>query len=64
MSITPIELVLGYPTTLIVVWKERKSIKWNVCLPLIAFTILGMIPGVLFLKNVDAMWIFGRFKPL
>lgn len=54
MSITPIELVLGYPTTLIVVWKERKSIKWNVCLPLIAFTILGMIPGVLFLKNVDA----------
>ena len=30
------------------------SIKWNICLPSILLVILGSIPGVLFLKNVDS----------
>ena len=35
-NISPVELVLGYPTNLIVAWRERKSIRWSVCLPLAA----------------------------
>lgn len=53
INISPVELLLGYPTNMILAWKERKSIKWSICLPLAAMVIIGSIPGVLFLKNVD-----------
>ena len=54
INISPVELLLGYPTNIILTWRERKSIKWNICLPSILLVILGSIPGVLFLKNVDS----------
>ncbi len=53
VNISPVELILGYPTNIILAWKERKSIKWSVCAPLAVLVIMGSIPGVLFLKNVD-----------
>lgn len=53
VGISPIDLLLGYPPNAIMIWKERKSIRWKVCLPLIALVYLGNIPGVLFLKNAD-----------
>lgn len=53
INISPVELILGYPTNAILAWKERKSIKWSVCLPLAALVLLGSIPGILFLKNAD-----------
>ncbi len=53
INISPVELILGYPTNAILAWKERKSIKWSVCLPLAALVLLGNIPGILFLKNAD-----------
>lgn len=53
VNISPVELVLGYPTNIILAWKERKSIKWSVCIPLALLVIIGSIPGVLFLKNAD-----------
>lgn len=53
VNISPVELLLGYPTNIIMVWKGRKSIQWNVCLPLILFVIMGSIPGVFLLKNAD-----------
>lgn len=53
INISPVELILGYPTNIILAWKERKGIKWNVCIPLAALVIAGSIPGVLFLKNTD-----------
>lgn len=53
INISPVELILGYPTNAILAWKERKSIKWRVCLPLAALVLLGSIPGILFLKNAD-----------
>lgn len=53
INISPVELLLGYPTNVIMAWKERKSIKWSICLPLAAMVLIGSIPGVLFLKNVD-----------
>lgn len=35
------------------VWKERKGIRWDVCIPLAVLVIAGSIPGALFLKNAD-----------
>ena len=53
INISPVELVLGYPTNAILAWKERKSIKWRICLPLSLMVIGGCIPGAFFLKNAD-----------
>lgn len=53
INISPVELILGYPTNIILAWKERKGIKWDVCIPLASLVIAGSIPGVLFLKNTD-----------
>jgi hypothetical protein len=53
VNISPVELILGYPTNMILVWKERKAIKWSICLPLALLVIVGSIPGVIFLKNAD-----------
>lgn len=52
-NISPVELILGYPTNAILAWKERKSINWSICLPLALLVLIGSIPGILFLKNVD-----------
>ena len=53
IEISPVELILGYPTNAIIVWKERKSIDWRMSLPIIALVILGNILGILLLKNAD-----------
>ena len=45
INISPVELVLGYPTNLIISWKERKSIDWKICLPLAGMVIIGSLPG-------------------
>lgn len=57
INISPVELILGYPTNAILAWKERKSIKWSICLPLAALVILGSIPGIFFLKNAEVALI-------
>lgn len=53
ISISPVELILGYPTNAILAWKERGSIRWSLCIPVSALVIIGSIPGILFLKNAD-----------
>lgn len=53
INISPIELILGYPSNVILAYKERKSIKWSICLPLAALVIVGSIPGIFFLKSAD-----------
>lgn len=57
VNISPVELLLGYPTNIILAWKERKSIKWSVCLPLALLVIIGAVPGALFLKNANTSLI-------
>ena len=52
-SISPVELLLGYPGNLFLAWKERKKINWKICGPLSALVMLGSIPGAVFLKNAD-----------
>jgi len=54
INISPVELILGYPTNLIIAYKERKSIKWSTCLPIAMLVIAGSIPGIWILKNVDS----------
>ncbi len=58
ISITPVELLLGFPTNLIIAWKERRSIRWNLCIPLIGLMLAGNLPGIFLLKNTDS----GRVK--
>ena len=53
-NISPIDLLLGYPTNLILTWKNRKSLDPKVYLPLAALVLAGSIPGAFLLKNVDA----------
>ena len=47
------ELILGYPTNVIMAWKERKSIQWDMCIPLSILMLIGNIPGVFMLKAVN-----------
>lgn len=53
IEITPLDLIAGYPTNLIIVWKERKSLSMKVWLPLSILVIIGGIPGTFLLKNGD-----------
>lgn len=54
INITPVELLLGYPTNAILAWKERKAIDWKMSLPLAVLVLAGSIPGALFLKNTQS----------
>lgn len=51
--ISPVELLLGYPSNAIIAYRERESIDPRLCLPLSALVVLGSIPGMLLLKNAD-----------
>lgn len=53
VAISPVELMLGYPSNLILTWKNRKSLKKEVFIPLAVLVLFGSIPGALLLKNVD-----------
>ena len=53
-NISPIDLLLGYPTNEILTWNNRKRLDPKVYLPLAALVLAGSIPGALMLKNVDA----------
>ena len=53
INISPVDLMLTYPSNLMLAWKERKNIQWDMFVPLSVMIVLGSIPGVLFLKNAD-----------
>lgn len=57
VNISPVELLLGYPSNVIMTWKNRKSLEWKVWAPLAALVLLGNIPGILLLKNADTQSI-------
>lgn len=61
VNISPVELVLGLPSNIMISYKERKSVQWKVCLPLAGFVLLGDIPGILLLKNTNTQVIKGIF---
>ena len=57
VAISPVELLLGYPTNLILTFRNRKKLNKYVYIPLAALVLLGSIPGALLLKNVNASYI-------
>lgn len=61
VNISPVELVLGLPSNIMISYKERKSVQWKVCLPLASLVLLGDIPGILLLKNTNTQVIKGIF---
>jgi len=52
-SISPVDVLLGYPANLILTWKNRRSLDPKVFCPLAMLVLAGSIPGAFFLKNVD-----------
>ena len=54
INISLLEVVLGYPSNIILVWKERKSLNWKIWLPLTVLVVAGSIPGIFLLKHTDA----------
>lgn len=57
VNISPVELILGYPSNIILVWNNRKQLKPKVFIPLSALILVGSVPGALLLKNVNAQYI-------
>lgn len=57
VNISPVELVLGYPTNLILTWRNRKKLKASVCVPLSLLVLGGSIPGAFLLKNIDTRYL-------
>ena len=57
INITPLELIVGYPSNLFIAWRERKEIQTKVWLPLAVLVMLGIIPGTLFLKSGDTQFV-------
>ena len=57
INISPVELLLGYPSNAILAWKEWRSIRWSICIPLAILVIVGSIPGIMFLKNSNTTTI-------
>ena len=53
INISPIELLLGYPTNIILVFKNKKQLSWKIWFPLALLVLAGNIPGALFLKNMN-----------
>lgn len=54
INISPVELVLGLPSNIILTWKNRKKLKAKVVIPLSILVLAGCIPGALLLKSIDA----------
>ena len=57
INISPLELIVGYPSNFLIAWKERKEVSAKVCIPLSILVILGSIPGALFLKNGNSQLV-------
>lgn len=53
-NISPVDLLLGYPSNLILTWENRKRLNPKIYLPLAGLVLAGSLPGAFLLKNVDA----------
>lgn len=61
-NISPVEVILGYPSNLILIFKKRKFLKVRIFLLPALFILAGSLPGAFVLKyvNADAVkFIFG-----
>lgn len=54
VNISPIDLLVNFPSNIVMIVKNRKSLDKKIYLPLIALVLAGSLPGALLLKNIDA----------
>ena len=54
VNISPVELVLGFPSNCILAWRGRKKMQPRLILPVAALVFAGTLPGMFLLKNADA----------
>lgn len=52
-AISPMDLILSFPSNAYFVWKERRNISAKVVVPLSLLLLAGLIPGTLFLSMGD-----------
>lgn len=57
VNISPVELVLGCPTSLILAWRNRKMLKPRIYIPLALLVLAGSLPGAILLKNTDVKYL-------
>lgn len=53
VNISPVELIVGYPSNFLIAWRERKTLSVKIWLPLSLLVVVGSIPGVFILKNTN-----------
>lgn len=53
IEITPVDLILGYPPNLVMMWRGRNLLQPRVILPLIGMITAGNLAGAFLLKNVQ-----------
>ncbi len=57
INISPVELLLSYPSNMLLAWTERKHLKTRIWLPISIMILAGSIPGVFLLKNLDGRYV-------
>lgn len=57
VNISPVELVLGFPSNLIMTIKNGKKLDLKIIIPLSILVVLGSLPGAFILKFIDAKLI-------
>lgn len=53
VNIAPVELVLSFPTSVIMAWKGRRSLRAAIFVPPALMTLAGSAAGAFLLKNID-----------
>ena len=57
VNISPVELVLGFPSNVIMTVKHRKYLKPRIFVPITVIIVAGSMAGAFILKSVDAQYI-------
>ena len=57
INISPVELLIGYPSNIILTWKNRKKLDHKIWIPLAVLVLMGNIPGAFLLRNADPGYI-------
>jgi uncharacterized membrane protein YfcA len=57
INITPVDLLIGIPSNILLALRERKSVSLKIWLPLAVIVLVGSLPGIFFLRFGDAILI-------
>ena len=53
VQISPVDLILGYPSNIILTIRERKNLDPAIIIPLASMVLAGNLAGVFLLKNLN-----------